>query len=330
MPRPEKQIAEEGIAAGFAAELRKLRAAAGGPTYRVMAKLANYSPTTLSEAASGKKLPSWEATAAYVRVCGGDVHKWRRKWEQAAGILPEISVVRSSGTTQRNEISPATRRIATASGRTFREWSTDSFAIWTGNDNGKVSVTTPAPEPARWTAAEPGWPAPWPDPKEAVTLDDFGPLLNQLRERAELSYRELESRARAQAHVAGDRQIGVARSTLSDILSGNRRPSLKQIRLIVRVCREGAPEELERWERAWTRIAEFEARAEAALKLLRTPVTLEEEGLSELAREGEQLGLGGGSPMPMMISVKRYKLMFTVSSTLMAITTLILILMAKS
>jgi hypothetical protein len=64
----------------FAYELRKVRLDAGNPTYRALSKIAGYSPTTLSEAASGTRKPSLDVVLAYVGACQGDVEAWREKW----------------------------------------------------------------------------------------------------------------------------------------------------------------------------------------------------------------------------------------------------------
>jgi WD40 repeat protein len=69
----------------FAHELRSLRQKAGGPTYREMARRANYSVTALSQAAAGDRLPSLPVALAYVRACDGDPEEWERRWHEAAG-----------------------------------------------------------------------------------------------------------------------------------------------------------------------------------------------------------------------------------------------------
>ncbi|MGC7096355.1 hypothetical protein ACPZ19_16895 [Amycolatopsis lurida] len=71
----------------LAAELRELRRAAGGPTYRELAERAGYSMAALSKAASGRALPSLTITLAYVRACGGDVGQWRGRWRAVAAEL---------------------------------------------------------------------------------------------------------------------------------------------------------------------------------------------------------------------------------------------------
>ncbi|HXA61948.1 MAG TPA: helix-turn-helix transcriptional regulator, partial [Streptosporangiaceae bacterium] len=81
MPRPERPIdATQGPIQSFAAELRKLRTEAGSPPYRELARDAHFSKATLSDAASGHRLPTLEVTLAYVGACGGDVEEWRARW----------------------------------------------------------------------------------------------------------------------------------------------------------------------------------------------------------------------------------------------------------
>jgi hypothetical protein len=88
MPRPERSIdPSEGPVQQFAADLRKLREEAGNPTYRKMAIHAFFSKATLSAAASGNRMPSWEVTVAYVAACGGDVEQWRTSYEATRNKL---------------------------------------------------------------------------------------------------------------------------------------------------------------------------------------------------------------------------------------------------
>ncbi|TDB87607.1 XRE family transcriptional regulator [Actinomadura sp. KC216] len=85
MPRPENALSpDDGPVPAFAVELRRLRADAGRPTYRAMAKRCHYGHTTLSEAAAGRRFPSWEVTRAYVIACDGDLDEWRRRWCETA------------------------------------------------------------------------------------------------------------------------------------------------------------------------------------------------------------------------------------------------------
>lgn len=83
--RPERPLdPSAGPVAGLAAELRKLRAEAGSPTYRAMAQRTGQGASTLSQAAAGERLPTLPVTLAYVRACGGDPAEWEQRWRQAA------------------------------------------------------------------------------------------------------------------------------------------------------------------------------------------------------------------------------------------------------
>ncbi|MCP2315908.1 NB-ARC domain-containing protein [Nocardia amikacinitolerans] len=86
MGRREKPIdIRSGPIAAFAGDLRKLRAAAGNPSYRQLASVALYSPSVLSDAAGGHRLPTLPVALAFVRACGGDPAEWERRWREARG-----------------------------------------------------------------------------------------------------------------------------------------------------------------------------------------------------------------------------------------------------
>ncbi|HEV2780942.1 MAG TPA: NB-ARC domain-containing protein [Actinophytocola sp.] len=87
MARPEKPVdVTGGVVASFANELRELRARAGNPTYRDMARSALFSSSVLSSAASGTRLPTLQVTLGFVAACGGDREEWRRRWMRAASL----------------------------------------------------------------------------------------------------------------------------------------------------------------------------------------------------------------------------------------------------
>nr|WP_256096141.1 helix-turn-helix domain-containing protein [Streptomyces sp. LUP30] len=71
----------------FAADLRELRKAAGSPSYRELSEKAHFSRASLSAAASGHRLPTWEVTRAYVTVCGGDIDEWLHRWKAVRSEL---------------------------------------------------------------------------------------------------------------------------------------------------------------------------------------------------------------------------------------------------
>lgn len=83
MARQEKAVDPgAGPLQAFAFELREVRAEAGSPTYRALAKTAGYSAATLSEAASGIRKPTLDVVLAYVGACHGDVELWRKRWHE--------------------------------------------------------------------------------------------------------------------------------------------------------------------------------------------------------------------------------------------------------
>lgn len=83
--RPQRPLdPTAGPVARFAAELRKLRAEAGSPTYRVMARRTEQGASTLSQAAAGDRLPTLSVALAYVAACGGDAGEWEERWREVA------------------------------------------------------------------------------------------------------------------------------------------------------------------------------------------------------------------------------------------------------
>ncbi|NUR03555.1 MAG: helix-turn-helix domain-containing protein [Streptomyces sp.] len=85
MGRPETPLDPgAGPIPRFADELRLLRREAGSPTYRLMARRVRLSVTALSQAASGKRLPTLEVVRGYAQACGADPEVWERRWEAAA------------------------------------------------------------------------------------------------------------------------------------------------------------------------------------------------------------------------------------------------------
>ncbi|MFI6099561.1 helix-turn-helix domain-containing protein [Lentzea sp. NPDC051213] len=85
MPRGERPLGpEDTTLLQFAGDLRRLRDRAGKPSYRELARRANYSPTALSDAAGGRKLPSLALTLAFVKACDGDPSGWTKRWRELA------------------------------------------------------------------------------------------------------------------------------------------------------------------------------------------------------------------------------------------------------
>jgi transcriptional regulator with XRE-family HTH domain len=76
--RPGDPVAE------FAARLRDLRAQAGSPPFRQLAKVTHYSSSTLAEATRGKRLPSEAVLRAFVTGCGAQPDEWLARLRRAA------------------------------------------------------------------------------------------------------------------------------------------------------------------------------------------------------------------------------------------------------
>lgn len=74
----------------LAAELRKLRAASGGPTQQCLAERISMSRSMISEFLGGKRLPSWEQTKSLLEAMAPGVigrperlGSWRALWQRA-------------------------------------------------------------------------------------------------------------------------------------------------------------------------------------------------------------------------------------------------------
>jgi transcriptional regulator with XRE-family HTH domain len=93
--RPENPLSGYNPMTALAAELRELRAHADF-TLRELTDLTYYSIATLSFALSGKKLPSWDVTAAIVVACGGEPEDYRRRWESAVHYFGAMEERRAS------------------------------------------------------------------------------------------------------------------------------------------------------------------------------------------------------------------------------------------
>ncbi|OIJ64572.1 helix-turn-helix domain-containing protein [Streptomyces mangrovisoli] len=68
----------------LAVEMRDIRKNSG-LTVSALAQKINYSPTAVSQATSGKTVPSWNLVQAFVKGCGynGDMERWKRIYREA-------------------------------------------------------------------------------------------------------------------------------------------------------------------------------------------------------------------------------------------------------
>ena len=85
----------------FAVALQRVRRHAG-LSYRQLADLAHYSHAHLVRATSGKQLPTWEVTAAFLTGCGvpSDLLPiWRRRWDLVSRDPADVSELLRSAET---------------------------------------------------------------------------------------------------------------------------------------------------------------------------------------------------------------------------------------
>ncbi|MEV6212531.1 hypothetical protein [Kitasatospora sp. NPDC051914] len=92
---------EQGPVEAFASELRRIRAEAGKPTYRDMAKRAHLAYSTLSEADKGVALPTLTTVLAYAQACAADpatTAALREQWQHARSQLHTAAALTTPGT----------------------------------------------------------------------------------------------------------------------------------------------------------------------------------------------------------------------------------------
>jgi transcriptional regulator with XRE-family HTH domain len=88
----DREEVDMGVEA-FASALQRVRRQ-GGLTYRELADRAHYSHAHLVRATSGRQLPSWDVTTAFLTGCGVPpelLPVWRRHWEAASHEPQDVS-----------------------------------------------------------------------------------------------------------------------------------------------------------------------------------------------------------------------------------------------
>ena len=69
-----------GPLAEFAVSLQGLRLAAGNPSFDELGRRSELPSTDLAAAVSGRIVPSFAVTLAFVRACHGDEDEWALRW----------------------------------------------------------------------------------------------------------------------------------------------------------------------------------------------------------------------------------------------------------
>jgi hypothetical protein len=165
MGRPEAPLdPSESPLAAFADQLRVLRRGAGEPTYATMARRSDKSPTALSDAAGGRKMPTWPTVEAYVRDCGGDPDEWLSRWEALRPTAARVMVAAGDVSDAGSEDAPAEAKSVSVEakphGRARRRW----WLIGAASGIGAVAILIAAAFFLGWPGSggelRGGWAAP--------------------------------------------------------------------------------------------------------------------------------------------------------------------------
>jgi len=233
MGRKRKPIEDRGPIGQFAGRLRtRQEQEEPGLTYREMGRRVHCSHSILAEAAGGQKFPTWERTELFVRACGADeaeVKRWHAKWEDTLRTLASMH-----------------RAIS---------------------DSGVVTPIRTDAGPARAGRLRPFQPEvaegdQWrPQPDQANTFDELSYQLRLLRIAAgDPSLRVLSGMMANGVDVPRKWVVYGPPSTLSEVLSGSRKPSFEMLRYLAHTLLRLAGEnhagpwtELQPWLDAWHR-----------------------------------------------------------------------------
>ncbi|MDX3111332.1 NBR1-Ig-like domain-containing protein [Nonomuraea angiospora] len=123
----------------FAATLRELRNAVGNPPFREMSgRSGAISHTTLHEATKGNRLPSWETTVEFVKVCNADPAAYRERWERAN---------RAVRSTSAGDPSTSAELAASATGAAELRTVRRTLGSSAPRSAGEISASVPTPPP---------------------------------------------------------------------------------------------------------------------------------------------------------------------------------------
>jgi ABC-type phosphate transport system substrate-binding protein len=228
MARPEAKIPEDAppAIARLASALRDLRRSSGLNLTQLAAR-ASCSVGALSEAASGKRVPTWEIMKAYVAGCGGNPDDWRGLWDAASASsgsdAGDQAAAAASGVDGRGVVGPdpGLRRPPGHPRRSSRPDNGSSEGVRRSWPRAWPAATRLGPQarviaPARVTApARAGGPAApaaafAEDPAMVTTAAEFVTALQALRLKAgKPSFQEMSLRTR-------DVGLEVPASTLRD------------------------------------------------------------------------------------------------------------------
>ncbi|MFI5635058.1 helix-turn-helix transcriptional regulator [Streptomyces sp. NPDC051664] len=199
--------------------MRQRRAAQGVP-YSELAERGHFSTATLSTAASGRRVPAWDVVEAYVSACDpesplsdAELGEWKALWEAAvrSQARPKAEILDAAVPRRGGRI---TVRNAAAA-----EMPSETLADLV--------------EQATKNLSDPAQQAFLSDPMRTAlalctTPADFSALLDQLRERADLSLREVAERSLKYG--------GISKSAAHEMVSGAKLPSTEALHVYLLSC----------------------------------------------------------------------------------------------
>lgn len=203
--------------------MRELRTEKGMP-YTTLAPLCHYSVATLSTAASGKKVPSWEVVKAYVLGCDPDTDltQWRSLWDAA----------RLAGNPRPAPAAPAVAPAApNRRERRRRQRHPDPQPLELPSESLAELLRTATISMPRQSHQRPGRDDTMRTALMLCTTPaDFTGLLRDLRQHADLSVREISD-------VASQRHgIPISKSAVHDMTSGGKLPTTEQLHAYLLAC----------------------------------------------------------------------------------------------
>ncbi|MFJ8982946.1 helix-turn-helix domain-containing protein [Streptomyces sp. NPDC102282] len=200
--------------------LRELRAEKG-VSYSVLAPRCHYSVATLSTAASGKKVPSWDVVKAFVLGCDpdADLAYWRDLWDTA----------RLAGNPRTAPTpAPAAPAEPNRRERRRRQRHPDPLALDLPSESlaellRTASISVPrAPRPGRDDTMRTAL-------MLCTTPADFAGLLQDLRQRADMSIREISDLSRLHG-------LPISKSAVHDMTNGGKLPHTEQLHAYLLAC----------------------------------------------------------------------------------------------
>ena len=229
MARPEKEIPTD-IPMSFKSlvtEMRNLRRDST-LTIQALAKTTGYSTAALSGATAGKKVPSWELTAAFVMGCGykGDMERWKRAHRAASRDVKGSSVSEDTGEHQLprlTNIVPLLRRASDSANQAAPMVPLPPDGLLAlvqqasrfERRDKRVSSVTSADHMHTALAL-------------CTTPEDVIELMNELVDDKNLSIQELEERSR--------KHFPISDTTFTQVLSGSQLPTTEWLYIFLSAC----------------------------------------------------------------------------------------------